>query len=500
MIKKVLLVITLLFINIGVVLAQPINITLVTANPNNQIIRNPVNIITISWDQNTENTILISQLNITKPDGINDTYSISTSQGSQSLIYNQTNYSLTGLYTASVYVEDDLGNSTINTTTFNMNLMSKSLTFNNSQITDVVSVNNLSADSNLVSDTYIYEGWYYMTGGKYWSFFKYNLSAGPIIYKLINATLRLMSAEMAVLNVHEYVRIYEVNNDSWSQSIITWNNKPTEINNTYESQVDLYQIYLYGNYQTWNITNMLNNSNNGDKLLSIMMNTSSFYNTQTYLKQFRNSTNINYQHIITAYHSDNYNTNPSVYNLQSSLSNNFKVSQSTTLSYTQSDNFQIDYSELNITKPDSINDTNELGNTSGSVNYAFSNTSISGIYNATAFVRDTAGETNITGLTFYVYNVPLVSNETLVNYSMSNEEINYLNYTCTDWGNPPSNCWAKITREDGTIINSTGKVDGINCSIPITAFNINQLLQTQCQSICNWLNTQGSGYTNCYDF
>jgi len=497
MIKRLSLSLLVLTICVSIALGQPINITSLTASPNNQIIRNPANIIIISWNQDTENTILISQLNITKPDGINDTYSISTSQGSQSLIYNQTNYSLTGLYTASVYVEDNLGNSSINTTTFNMNLFSKSLTLNNTHIIDVVSVINGSPDSNLVSDTYIYEGWYYMTGGKYWSFFKYNLSSGPTIYNLINATLRLFSAEMGVLSVHEYVRIYEVNNDSWNQSIITWNNKPTEINHTYESQVDLYKIYLYGTYQTWNITNMLNNSNNGDKLLSIMMNTSSFYNTQTFLKQFRNSTNVNYQHLITAYHSDNYNTIPSVYSLSSSLGNNFKANQTTTLSYTQSDNFQIDYSELNITKPDSINDTHELSNTSGSVNYAFANTSIGGIYNTTAFVRDTAGATNITGLTFYVYEVPTVSNELLVNYSMSNEEINFLNYTCTDWGNPPSTCWVKITREDGTTINSTGQVDGINCSVPITAFNIGQLTQAQCASICNAMNTYDS--LTCYE-
>jgi hypothetical protein len=87
--------------------------------------------------------------------------------------------------------------------------------------------------------------------------------------------------------------------------------------------------------------------------------------------------------------------------------------------------------------------------------------------------------------------------ESLVNFSMSNEEINFLNYTYSGWCNPLSSCWAKVTREDGTTINATGQVYGTNCSIPITAFNTGQLTQVQCQAICNAMST-GSSVT-CYE-
>lgn len=488
-------------ININYTVLPAVYIYSLNINPNYQIIRTPANPINISWYQYTNSSILTSQLNITKPNGVNDTYNIPTSIGYQSLIYNQTNYSLIGNYIATVYIEDSLSNYSISNINFTMNLFHKSITLNNSQLSDVVSVSYDSPDTNYVTNTMLYTGWYYMTGEKYWSFFKYNLSAGPTIYNLINATLILHPFEWAYITdgISDGARVFEVDNDSWNESTITWNNKPTEINNTYESSRNFYAYCIRDSdtNQRWSVLNMLNNSNNGDKQLSIMLNTSSWQygvNRLYLIHRRRPYQVIYYQHLITAYHSDYYNTNPSVLNLQSSLTNNFKSGQTTTLSYTQDDNFQIEYSEINITKPDSVNDTHELSNTSGSVNYAFSNTSISGIYNATAFVRDTTGETNITGLTFYVYNVPIISNELLVNLSMSNDETNLLNFTCTDWGNYPSACWAKITREDGSTINETGQVYGTNCSIPITT--VNQTGDFYIQGYCNDTVNQVANGTN----
>ncbi|MEM2251000.1 MAG: DNRLRE domain-containing protein [Candidatus Hadarchaeales archaeon] len=100
------------------------------------------------------------------------------------------------------------------------------------------------------------------------SFLKFDLSSIPSGGSIIDAKLYLYKYGEGGTepgDTNRNVGVYRVDNDDWSESVITWNNQPA---------IGSLENYIYtptstGFWEVWNITNWADNQYKGDRILSI---------------------------------------------------------------------------------------------------------------------------------------------------------------------------------------------------------------------------------------
>ena len=118
-----------------------------------------------------------------------------------------------------------------------------------------------SPDSNYGSKYYMWVG-YYNNGYEY-GYLKFNLSSVPWY-------ANITSAKVCLYSIKEYnspsISVHPVVNDDWSESDITWNNKPS-----YEAPLDSVVIDGTGKYYCWDVTSFVKQQFSGDKVVSLAL-------------------------------------------------------------------------------------------------------------------------------------------------------------------------------------------------------------------------------------
>ncbi len=95
---------------------------------------------------------------------------------------------------------------------------------------------------------------------------KYDLSSLPSEIDIINAKIWLWGTAFVVGAENDRIAVALSSNDSWSESIITWNNQPT-----YESTLTKSVVEAEDHWESWIVTSAVENEYVGDKTVTFVL-------------------------------------------------------------------------------------------------------------------------------------------------------------------------------------------------------------------------------------